>query len=436
MAPTVPKPAPPPTVTAEPGRALLRPVAFQELPGWADDTLADAWPAFSSGCSMLLVQAATAITWNGPCTAATNIDPRDTPTIRAFFERHFTVYQALAPDGQDTGLVTGYYEPLLHGSRVRSERNRYPLYAPPDDLLTIDLAELYPELKDRRLRGRVDGKRVVPYWPRADIEAGRVPLEGKALVFVDDPVEAFFLQIQGSGRVQLAEGGVMRVGYADQNGQPFHSVARVLIDRGELSAEGASMQAIKQWARLHPDELPALLDENPSYVFFREVTLDPSVPIDGPIGTLGVPLAAGRAIAVDPRSIPLGAPVFLATTWPLSTRPLQRLVLAQDTGGAIRGALRVDFFWGFGEDAGLEAGRMKQGARLWLLWPKDAPPPRNPNTAPRPHEAPEKTTLDQEGITKTAVNGLIDALKEIRDMSDSARLREPSDKRAGCRHAG
>jgi membrane-bound lytic murein transglycosylase A len=389
--PGVPNAVPPPAAATEPGRALLRPVAFRELPGWADDTLADAWPAFIEGCSVLLAQAATASTWQEPCAAATNLDPRDTAAVRAFFERHFTAYQALTSDGQDAGLVTGYYEPLLHGSRVRSERNRYPLYAPPDDLLTVDLAELYPELKDKRLRGRVDGKRVVPYWPRADIEGGRVPLEGKALVFVDDPVEAFFLQIQGSGRVQLDEGGVMRVGYADQNGRPFRSVAGVLIDRGQLSADGASMQAIKQWARQHPDAVPALLDENPSYVFFREVTLDSAAPIDGPIGAFGIPLAAGRAIAVDPRSIPLGAPVFLATTWPLSSRPLQRLVLAQDTGGAIRGPLRVDFFWGFGDDAGFEAGRMKQAARLWLLWPKDAVPPRAPISFPRPRAAAEKT---------------------------------------------
>lgn len=168
----------------------------------------------------------------------------------------------------------------------------------------------------------------------------------------------------------------MRVGYADQNGQPYRSVARVLIDRGELSPDRASMQAIKEWGRQHPEALPELLGQNPSYVFFREVTPDPAATIDGPFGTLGVPLAAGRAIAVDPRSIPLGAPVFLATTWPLSTRPLNRLVLAQDTGGAIRGPLRVDLFWGFGEEAAREAGRMKQATRLWLLWPKEAPLPR------------------------------------------------------------
>jgi peptidoglycan lytic transglycosylase A len=387
----VPKAVPPAAVTADAERAVLKPVAFQELPGWADDTFTDAWPAFSAGCAALLAQAATSRIWHEPCTVATSVDPHDAQAVRAFFERHFTAYQALAPDGQDSGLVTGYYEPLLNGSRMRSERNRYPLYAPPDDLLTIDLAELYPELKDKRLRGRVDGKRVVPYWPRADIEAGRAPLEGKALVFVDDPVDAFFLQIQGSGRVQLAEGGVMRLGYADQNGQPFRSVASVLINRGELSADGASMQAIKQWARQNSDALPALLDENPSYVFFRELTPDPTAAIDGPIGALGVPLAAGRALAVDPRSIPLGAPVYLATTWPLSPRPLQRLMLAQDTGGAIRGPLRADFFWGFGEEAAREAGRMKQAGRLWLLWPRDAPPPRAPLRSQGARAAAEKT---------------------------------------------
>ena len=370
----VSRPAPPSTVplAPEPARALFRPAAFEAIPGWADDTLAEAWPAFSTGCAALVAQAATATIWGEPCAVATTIDPRDATAVRAFFERHFTAYQALAPDGKETGLATGYYEPLLNGSRVRSERNRYPLYAPPDDLLTIDLAELYPELKDKRLRGRIDGNRVVPYWPRADIEAGRAQLVGKELVFVDDPVEAFFLQIQGSGRVRLAEGGVMRVGYADQNGQPFRSIARLLIDRGELAPDRASMQAIKQWAQQHSEALPALLDENPSYVFFREVTPDPGAAIDGPIGTLGVPLVPGRSIAVDARSIPLGAPVFVATTWPLSARPLNRLVLAQDTGGAIRGPLRVDFFWGFGEDAAREAGRMKQELRLWLLWPRSA----------------------------------------------------------------
>ncbi|HEX8009418.1 MAG TPA: MltA domain-containing protein [Casimicrobiaceae bacterium] len=353
-------------------RPILRPVPFAQLPGWADDAVAEAWPAFDAGCAALLAQSATAATWREPCAAARAVDASDSAAVRAFFERHFTAYRALVPDGAETGLVTGYYEPLLNGSRTRSERDRFPLYGPPDDLLSVELSDLYPELKDKRVRGRIDGKRVVPYWPRAAIEAGRAPLAGKELVFVDDRLEAFFVQVQGSGRIRLADGTIMRVGYADQNGQPFRSIARVLIERAALSPSDASLQAIKAWAVEHPDELPALLNENPRYVFFREVTPDPASPIDGPIGTLGVPLAAGRAIAVDPRAIPLGAPVFLATTWPLSDRPLDRLVLAQDTGGAIQGPLRVDLFWGFGEEAARQAGRMKQEGRIWVLWPNGA----------------------------------------------------------------
>ena len=353
----------------------LRAVTFADLPGWNDDTQQEAWPSFIASCRALLARQASAVTWKAVCASATGIDGRDALAVRSYFEQHFSAYQALAADGEAKGLVTGYYEPLLHGSRVRDDRYRFALYAPPDDLLTVDLAELYPELKDKRVRARIDGKRVVPYWPRVDIEAGKAAVAGRELLFVDDPVEAFFLQIQGSGRVQLPDGSVVRLGYADQNGQPYRSIGRILVERGELTLDKASMQGIKQWGREHPEALPALLNENPSYVFFREAPPNPSAAIDGPLGALGVPLAAGRAIAVDPRFIPLGAPVFVATTWPLSSRPLHRLMLAQDTGGAIRGPVRADWFWGFGEDAAQQAGRMKQEGMLWLLWPKGASPP-------------------------------------------------------------
>jgi membrane-bound lytic murein transglycosylase A len=377
----VPEKAPPPAppTAAVPARPTFTPVTWSELPGWTADRVDAAWPAFRIGCRALLADPRTQPLWQAPCAASEQVDAANPIDVRNFFETHFSPYRIAAADGKDTGLVTGYFEPLQKGSRERTAPFTVPLYAPPDDLLTVDLSELYPELKDKRVRGRVDGRKVVPYWTRAGIERGDAPVAGKALVYVGDPVEAFFLEIQGSGRIELADGSVMRVGYADQNGHPFRSVARVLIDRGELPPERASMQGIIAWAKAHPDQLRALLDENPSYVFFREVpaptpgSLDAQ--IDGPIGTLGVPLAAQRAIAVDPRAIPLGAPVFLATTMPLSTAPLQRLVLAQDTGGAIRGAVRADYFWGFGPAAGREAGRMRQEGRMWLLWPKDAAPP-------------------------------------------------------------
>ena len=371
----------PPVVSPpkEPAHAVFTPATYAEMPGWNDDQQQAAWPAFLVGCKVLVARPRVHAIWQAPCAAANAIDARDGTAVRHFFEDNFTPYRVTSSDGSDRGLVTGYYEPLLAGSRAQSAQYPTPLYAPPDDLLVVELSDLYPELKGKRVRGRLDGRRVVPYWVRADIDAGRAGTNGKALVYVNDPVDAFFLQIQGSGRVALDDGSVIRVGYADQNGQPFRSVARVLIDRGELTVGEASMQGIRAWGREHPEQLPALLDENPSYVFFREVP--PPAPgsleaaIDGPIGSLGVPLAAGRTIAVDPRAIPLGAPVFLETTWPLSDQPLQRLVMAQDTGGAIRGPIRADFFWGFGAEAGSEAGRMRQQGAQWLLWPKGAPLP-------------------------------------------------------------
>ncbi|MCC6193055.1 MAG: murein transglycosylase A [Burkholderiales bacterium] len=374
---TVP-PAPKPTPTPPPvaARAQYTPAPWADLPGWSDDAVAAAWPAFLVGCRALVARAKSQAVWRAPCAAAEGVDGTSNDAVRAFFTAHFSPYRIAAEDGNDVGLVTGYYEPVLEGSRTPTAKYGVALYGPPDDLLVVDLASLFPELKDKRVRGRVEGRKVVPYWTRGELERDPSRLAGKALAYVADPVEAFFLEIQGSGRIALADGTVMRLNYADQNGQPYRSVGRVLIDRGELTRERASMQAIRAWVHAHPDEMRALLDENPSYVFFREVPPAPAgsveAAIDGPLGSLGVPLLAQRTIAVDPRFVPLGAPVYLATTMPLSEAPLQRLTLAQDTGGAIRGPVRADFFWGFGTQAGREAGRMRQDGRMWLLWPKGA----------------------------------------------------------------
>jgi len=372
--------------------------AFAAIPGWNDDALAEAWPAFHASCTALARMArrdAWGVAWSEACSATAAIDGRDAARVRSFFETRFRAYEVRSRDRsglQSQGLVTGYYEPLLHGSRTRDARYRYPIYAAPPDLLVVELSDLYPELKDKRVRGRVEGNRVVPYWTRADIDAGRGAPTGSELVYVDDALEAFFLHVQGSGRIVLPDGTTMRIGYADQNGHPYRAIGRVLVERGELSVDQASMQGIKQWGRDHPDALPALMAENPSYVFFREsaaparaatqgevatVAEGPRGALaDGPRGALGVALTAGRSIAVDARFVPLGAPVFVATTWPQSARPLRRLMMAQDTGGAIRGPLRVDWFWGFGEEAAREAGRMRQDGQLWLLWPRDAPLPQ------------------------------------------------------------
>jgi membrane-bound lytic murein transglycosylase A len=347
-------------------------VSWADLPGWANDDLGAAWAAFLRSCSRLKAQAA----WRESCALAEQL-PAAGP-LRNFFETHFLPFRVANADGGVQGLATGYYEPLLRGSRRKDGPYRYPLYAAPDDLLIVDLAEINPELKHLRLRGRLEGRRVVPYYPRADIERGLPALAGRELLWVDDPVDLFFLQIQGSGRVRLPTGELVRVGYADQNGQPYKSIGRYLVDQGELKLEQASMQGIKAWGAANPAKLEGLLNQNPSYVFFRELPAadgDPGSSASGPVGALGVALTPERSIAVDPRHIPLGAPVFIATTWPNSAVPLERLVLAQDTGGAIRGAVRADYFWGFGEAAGAQAGRMRQNARMWVLLPRDYPLP-------------------------------------------------------------
>jgi len=367
--PSVP-PAPLPTPAA--AFPTLKPVAWAALASWQDDAAGEAWPAFLQSCSTLVKRSA----WQAICAEAMAMPAPDDATARAFFEQRFQPYLATQEDGSEEGLITGYYEPLLKGDRVRTERARYPLYAVPDDLVTVDLASVYPELKNLRLRGRLAGNRLVPYATRKEIEAaddngpGKPNgFKGRAIAWAEDPVDLFFLQIQGSGRIELPDGTHLRVGYADQNGHPYVSIGKLLVERGELKLEEASMQGIKDWGARNPDKLPELLAANPSYVFFRE--LPDGLP--GPLGALGVPLTAGRSIAVDPRFIPLGAPVFLATTQPNSPEPLNRLVMAQDTGGAIRGGVRADFFWGFGNAAGERAGRMKQRGRMWVLLPKDYP---------------------------------------------------------------
>jgi len=300
------------------------------------------------------------------CAKAQALATADAQAQRRFLEANAQPHRVLSSEGIAEGLLTGYYEPLLRGSRNRDGRYRVPLYGPPDDLVSVELTELYPELKGLRLRGRVVGRKLVPYHTRADIDNGTAPLRGRELIWVDDPVDAFFLQVQGSGRVRLDSGELVRVGYADQNGHAYRSVGRLLVERGELTLDQASMQGIRAWGQRNPQKLAALLNENPSYVFFRELPAGDG----GPPGSLGVPLSNGRSLAVDPRAVPLGAPVFVSSTWPGTARPLNRLMAAQDTGGAIRGAVRADYFWGFGEEAGELAGRMRQPLLLWVLLPR------------------------------------------------------------------
>ena len=338
---------------AEPAGVLLRPrsrwvpVDWTALPGWADDRQAASWPALRAGCVR------PALGWAALCAQVLLGDPpADDAAARRWALLHLQPYRVESLAGSADGLITGYFEPLVPASRQPRGNFRTPLYAVPADLAT------------RR-----------PYWTRQQLDtvpAAMAMLRGREIAWVEDPLDALVLQIQGSGRLRFtdADGRVQttRLAFAGHNDQPYRSVGRWLIDQGELTPDGASWPTIKAWAQKNPKRLQPMLWANPRVVFFREEALpDPAV---GPRGAMGVALTAGRSIAVDPQSLPYGTPVWLDTTEPLSNTPLRRLVLAQDTGSAIVGAVRADYFWGTGAEAEAQAGRMKQPLRLWVLWPK------------------------------------------------------------------
>ncbi len=362
---------------------------WQQVPAWQADDYRVVWQALLRNCEAVLRRGlgrpgsgsavAAARPWLEPCRDAFNPelapDPHQADEVRQFLEARLQPWLVIESGRAASNTVTGYYEPLVEASRERGGDFQWPLYAVPQDMLVIDLGEAYPELRGKRIRGKVDGNRVVPYPTRAEIDAAEQPPD--AIVWVNDPVDAFFLQVQGSGRARLIEGpdagSIIRLAYADQNGHGYQSIGRWLVDQGELTLAEASMQSIRAWARRNPERVREMLNVNPSVVFFREEAVAEAG--EGPRGAFGVPLTARHSIAVDPDFVPLGSPVLLDTTCPGSQEPLRRLVFAQDTGSAIRGAARADFFWGFGDEAGQLAGRMKQPGRMWVLWPKGAGSP-------------------------------------------------------------
>lgn len=340
------RPAPEPASPAE--QQLTRkmhPMGWQDLPGWSQENAVAAWGAFRNSCTRL----ARRDGWASVCRDASQVDPLDSAAIRHFFEKRFNPYLMVNDDGTTTGLITGYYEPVLHGSLSRHGEYQVPIY---------------------RLPSAWQGSPGATRPGRAQLRNSGV-LDGHELVWVNDPIEAAYLQIQGSGRIELAEGGTLRVGFAGTNNQPFRSFARALIDSGEITPGQATLPGIRAWARRHPGQVERALDVNPRVVFFQVRDGDDATTRgDGPVGALGVPLTSRRSLAVDPSHIPLGAPVFMATTRPLSNEPMQRLMVAQDTGSAIKGAVRADLFWGQGDQAGELAGRTKQPGQLWVLMPR------------------------------------------------------------------
>lgn len=359
---------------------VLKAADFKSLPGWGQSKNAffiKTAEAFDKSCGRIVKVKDTAKPfgpipeagnfgqWQSLCAKFAGVDKANDANIRAFFENNFRPYAATA-GGKADGLFTGYYEAALRGSRTRSDVYRYPLHARPADLVMVDLGEFREELKGQRIAGRVnDTGQLKPYEDRAQIVAGKWPHNDDVLVWVDDPVDAFFVQIQGSGVVQLAEGGVMRIGYAGQNGHIYYAIGKELIKRGELTKENVSMQAIREWLASHPDQADEIMNTNPSYVFFK--TLEK----DGPDGGEGVTLTPYQSLAVDRTMLSYGTPLWVDIDYPAhGQKRIQNLMVAQDTGGAIVGAVRGDVFWGYGAQAEAMAGPMKAKGRYWLLLPR------------------------------------------------------------------
>ena len=326
--------------------ASFNAVSWQALPGWQEDDLSQAWPAWLKSCDALRKKSSE-VNWRQVCAQASNVSSRDTQAIRKYFESNFQAYEIRNNAGSDTGLITGYYEPVMNGSKTRTSTYSVPLYG---------LPSAWRKSKPN------------PGPSRAELMSSGI-LQGSEIAWVQDPVAAAFMQIQGSGKIRLEDGRVLRLGYAGTNDQPFKSFAQWLLDRKEITRSEATMQGISQWAKRNPSQVNEMLNANPRFVFFKELPSNVAADL-GPTGALGVALTSERSIAVDLQAMPLGAPVYLATTKPLSSQPLQKLVMAQDTGKAIVGGVRADYYWGSGDSAGEMAGRMKQNGRMWLLLPR------------------------------------------------------------------
>jgi membrane-bound lytic murein transglycosylase A len=354
----------------KPDALVLQRAGFGDLPGWRDDDLAAALPALLKSCHAIagrkddqaLGLDMVAADWRAVCARAGGIAPEE---ARGFFEASFVPFRA-TNNGTTEGLFTGYYEAELKGAHQADAAYATPLYRRPPDLVQVDLGEFRPGLKGERIAGKVANGRLVPYADRTAIEAGALAGQGLELAWVDDPVDAFFLAVQGSGRVIFADGSVMRVGYDGQNGWPYVTIGRVLADQG-VPKDEITMPFLRHWIAEHGADGKALMDKNPSYVFFKELKGD------GPIGAEGVALTPGRSAAIDHGFLALGAPVWIDTSDPVETGGrLRRLFVAQDTGGAIRGPVRADLFFGYGPAAADHAGVLKGRGSLWVLIPAEA----------------------------------------------------------------
>jgi membrane-bound lytic murein transglycosylase A len=343
-----------------PGANVLRLTAvdFSALPDWNKSDVRAALSAFRKSCVEIINQpaaspmgglyAGTAGDWRGTCAAVSG-------DARAFFENQFTPFE-LSMGHDKTGLLTGYYEPEIRGSKTEHDSYRIPVYGLPSDLVSVDLGLFREALKGERIAGKLQGNKLVPYATRAEIDAKGLA-NTPVLFYADDPVAVFFLQVQGSGRVVFDDGTRARAVYAGGNGKPYTAIGRVLAARGAIARENLSLQSIRDWLKRHPKDARAIMETNQSYIFFALEPLgDASL---GSKGSEGVSLTPQASVAIDPRIHGFGTPVFAAS----------HLAIAQDSGGAIRGALRGDFYWGFGSNAEAEAGAMKSPTRFFVLLP-------------------------------------------------------------------
>jgi membrane-bound lytic murein transglycosylase A len=345
----------------------LTKVGFGDLPGWSDGDPRSALSAFRRSCAVLAnepdpepmgLYAGRVADWRAACASADKADPAQ---ARAFFEQWFVPFAIGAGQVRD-GRFTGYYEPQIRGSRMHSGAYRTPVYGRPDDLVTADLGTFRPSLAGEHIAGRLEGGKLVPYASRAEIDAQGLK-NARILFYTDDPIALFFLHIQGSGRVMFNDGSTARVNYAAQNGQPYTAIGKTLISRG-LPREGMSLQVIRAWLKAHPGEARAVMESDASYVFFQEEPV--GNPALGAKGAEGVPLTPHASLAVDRRLHALGVPIYVDG----DPKALRTLFVAQDIGGAIRGVVRGDVYFGFGSEAEDHAGTMDQTGRMYVLLPK------------------------------------------------------------------
>lgn len=353
--------------------------SFQDLPGWPQDDLAGVHAAFSKSC---LRQQKLNMTdpvkpigtwgdWQGFCTELLSLNEQ--ADIRALIEKSLRPWRITTRASED-GLFTGYYEASLNGSRTRHGPYQTPIRARPLDHVVLNLGDFKPDLNGQRITGQLTGLpgtlSLRPYPDRGQIVQGNIPhTQDHILAWVDDPVDAFFLEIQGSGRIAMDDGTTLHVGYDERNGHPYTAIGKILVERGAMTKEQASMQSIRAWMAAHPDQAQNLMNENKSYIFFRDIGPD------GPIGAENIALTPLRSLAIDKSMWSYGLPFYMDADAPNATGPrLQRLMIGQDTGGAIKGAIRGDVFWGYGEDAANTAGIMKSRGNLWVLLPAHLAP--------------------------------------------------------------